>query len=410
MSVAPHIKEIMNSKDSSAIRKMFEEGTLLKQKYGSENVFDFSIGNPDLEPPKQVIQTIKDVALSSEPGCHGYMANAGYPEVRAAIAKKVSNEQGVSLDFNHIVMSAGAAGALNTVFKALLSPEDQVIVPAPFFAEYGHYVRNHGGKLIPVATKKDFSLDIDAIKSALSEKTAVVLINSPNNPSGKIYSLDEIKLLCDVLKQHGNKCGRMPCLLCDEPYRDIVYDGFSVAPVFSTYEYSIIVSSFAKNLSLPGERIGYIAVNSFFPDSDQVIAACIFCARTLGFVNAPAFFQRVVAKSWNVQLDFSSYTRRKEMLLSVLDTVGVEYAKPEGAFYVFCKVPLKKNHSEIEKNFVEDDNLFCSHLKDFLILCAPGSGFGMRGWFRMAFCVPETVILNCKNSLSKAITSWYNSV
>lgn len=405
MSIAPHIKETMNSKGASVIRKMFEEGALLKKKYGEENVYDFSLGNPDLEPPEGVLQIVKDMANSHTKGCHGYMPNAGYPETRAAMAQKVSLEQGVELDFNHVVMSVGAAAALNSVFKAILSPGDEVVVPAPYFAEYNHYVKNYGGVLIAVPTKADFSLDMQAISNALSEKTAAVLINSPNNPTGKIYSEDDIKNLATLLNKHGKTCGRKPYLICDEPYRAIVYGDKTVPPVFPFYDSAIVVSSFAKNLSLPGERIGYIAVNPACEDAKEVVAACIFTTRILGYVNAPAFFQRVIAKSWNIPADFSSYEKRRNQLMSALDAAGLEYVEPEGAFYLFCKVPAKKGQEQ-DANWKGDDGEFCDHLKNYCILCAPGTGFGCSGWFRMAYCTSENTILGVKDPLIKAVEDW----
>lgn len=400
MPIAPHIREAMNSRNASVIRRMFEEGALLKEKHGADNVFDFSIGNPDLEPPEGVLRAVREVAADGEKGRHGYMPNAGYPEARAAMARKVSAEQGCDVGGGNVVMSAGAAAALNCVFKALLSPGDEVVVPAPFFAEYGHYVRNHGGVLVPVASKADFSLDVDAVAAALTPRTAAVLVNSPNNPSGKIYSGDDMAALAAAMERHGSGCGRKPFLVCDEPYRAIVYGGRAVAPVFPVYDQSVVVSSFAKSLSLPGERIGYIAVNPACPGSTEVVAACAFATRILGFVNAPAFFQRVVARAWDAPADFSSYGRRRDQLKSVLDAAGIEYAEPEGAFYMFCKVPPGKGRRP------GDDGAFCDHLKGYRVLCAPGSGFGCPGWFRMAYCTSEATILGSKDALARAVADW----
>lgn len=405
MSVAPHIRETMNSRNASVIRRMFEEGASLKQKYGAENVFDFSIGNPDLEPPGGVLSVIETIAKSRAAGMHGYMPNAGYHETRLAMAKKVSLEQGVVLDADHVVMSVGAAAALNCVLKAILSPGDEVVVPAPFFAEYNHYVKNHGGVLVPVPTRGDFSLDVAAVSAALSKKTAAVLINSPNNPTGKIYSKSDISELASALDRHSTTCGRRPCLLCDEPYRDIVYDGASVPAVFPFYDEAVVVSSFAKNLSLPGERIGYIAVNPANPNATELVAACTFTTRILGFVNAPAFFQRVIAEAWNVPADFSSYAKRRGQLMAVLDCVGIEYVRPEGAFYLFCKVPPKAGDI-VANDWVGDDGAFCDHLKSHRVLCAPGTGFGCPGWFRMAFCTSERTIEGARAAMAQALESW----
>lgn len=400
MAIAPHIKEIMNSKDASVIRKMFEEGTLLKKQFGEDKVYDFSIGNPDLEPPIAVVQEIVTVAQNQDKGCHGYMPNAGYMETRIAMGRKVSLEQGVSVGGENVVMACGAAGALNCLFKAILSPGDQVIVPIPFFAEYGHYVRNYQGELVPVSSHKDFSLDLETISKVLSKKTAAILINSPNNPSGKIYSSVEIAELAQLLKTHGEKTGRYPYLICDEPYRDIVYDNKQVAPVFPLYDNAVVVSSFAKNLSLPGERIGYIVVNPSCQAGNELVAACIFTTRILGFVNAPAFFQRVVAQSWDAEVDYSSYEIRRKQLMAVLDEAGVSYFKPEGAFYLFCKVPSRNGGTG------EDDKEFCDFLKNYRVLCAPGSGFGLKGWFRMAYCTSEATICNSKDALRQAVLDW----
>lgn len=391
--IAPKIKEIINSKGASVIRKMFEEGILLKKEYGDDNVFDFSLGNPDLDPPKEVVDAILEVAKDTTHGCHGYMPNAGYPEARLAMAEKVSGEQTVKLEEKNIVMTVGAASALNCVFKSILSSGDEVIVPAPFFAEYRHYVANFGGKLVEVSTKADFSLDVQAIEKMLSPKTAAVLINTPNNPTGKIYSESDIEELAAALKKHGNSCGRMPYLICDEPYRAIVYDGAKVPPVFSKYENAVVVSSFAKDLSIPGERIGYIAVNPKCEDSDEFISACTFCLRTLGCVNAPAFFQKVVSKSWNAKVDYSSYARRRDLLMAILDKAGFEYCRPQGAFYLFVKVPSRWN---------DDDSAFCDYLKKFFILSAPGNGFGKKGYFRLAYCVSEKTIVNSEKAFISA--------
>lgn len=399
MAIAPHIKAAMEG--SSFIRKMFEEGIQLKQKFGEDNVFDFSIGNPDLEPPEGVIAAIKDEAASEVKGSHGYMPNPGYPETRAAIARKISLEQNKQISFENIVMSVGAAGALNCVFKAILSPGDEVIVPSPFFVEYRGYAANHGGKLIPVPTNDDFSLNIEEIKKALSPKTAAVLINSPNNPTGKVYSDDDIIMLSDLLTAHGEACGRKPYLIADEPYRAIIYNGLHVAPVFQYYDDAIVVSSFAKDFSLPGERLGYIAVNPASSSAGDVVAACGYTTRVLGYVNAPAFFQRVIARCWDAEADYSSYVNRRNQLTAVLNKAGIPYAEPEGAFYLFCKVP--------ERTVTEgslSDGEFCDHLKKYNILAVPGAGFGKEGWFRLAYCASEKTITGSEEAFCKARKDW----
>ena len=394
--IARNMKSILENPANGVIRKMFEEGALLKKKYGEDNVYDFSIGNPDLDPPAEVVEAIKEIAADTSPMCHGYMPNPGYMQARQAMAEKTSLEQGTAVPADCVIMSVGAAGAMNCVFKALLNDGDEVIVPAPYFAEYGHYCANHGGTLRPVPTKNDFSLDIDAIKAALTEKTAAVIINSPNNPTGRIYSREEIQALSAVLTAHGEKTGRYPYIVCDEPYRAITYGGKKVAPVFPEYRQAVVVTSFAKNLSVPGERIGYIAVNSASDDASEMVAACILATRILGFVNAPAFFQKVIARSWNARCDYSLYEKRCREIMEIMDYAGLQYAKPEGAFYLFVKVPEGWNG---------DDMAFTEHLKKFNILCAPGTGFGGKGWFRISYCVAEKTILNSKEAFYKSVHS-----
>ena len=394
--IARNMKSILENPANGVIRKMFEEGALLKKKYGEDNVYDFSIGNPDLDPPAEVVEAIEEIAADTSPMCHGYMPNPGYMQARQAMAEKTSLEQGTAVPADCVIMSVGAAGAMNCVFKALLNDGDEVIVPAPYFAEYGHYCANHGGTLRPVPTKNDFSLDTDAIKAALTEKTAAVIINSPNNPTGRIYSREEIQALSAVLTAHGEKTGRYPYIVCDEPYRAITYGGKKVAPVFPEYRQAVVVTSFAKNLSVPGERIGYIAVNPASDDASEMVAACILATRILGFVNAPAFFQKVIARSWNARCDYSLYEKRCREIMEIMDYAGLQYAKPEGAFYLFVKVPEGWNG---------DDMAFTEHLKKFNILCAPGTGFGGKGWFRISYCVAEKTILNSKEAFYKAIHS-----
>lgn len=391
--IAKTIKETISSPGASAIRKMFEQGKILKAKYGDDKVFDFSIGNPDLDPPEEVLNAIEEAAKDRSHMIHGYMSNAGYDEARQAMADKETLEQGVKVPADCVVMSCGAAGAINSVFKTLLEEGDEVIVPSPFFVEYRNYAKNFKAKLIEVPTKADFSLDVDAIKNAFNSKTAAVLINSPNNPTGRIYPDSDIKALCDALKAFGDKTGRYPYLICDEPYRAITYDGKKVATVFDKYDYAVIVTSFAKNLSVPGERIGYVCLNPSCPEKADFIGGVIFSTRVLGYVNAPGFFQRVIAKSWNAKCDYSAYTKRRNLVKDVLDNAGLKYADPEGAFYIFAKVP---------DSWGDDDQGFIKVLEENMILCPAGSGFGMKGWFRICYCVDEKSIINSRDAFYKA--------
>ena len=394
MAIASGIKERMESKSCGVIRKMFEEGLELKKKYGEERVFDFSLGNPDLDPPEQVLLAIEELAKDRGAGVHGYMSNAGYEATREAMAQKTAVEQGVSVSGECVVMSVGAAGALNCLFKAVVNPGDEVVVSAPFFSEYEHYVDNAGGKLHPVATKADFSLDLEAIAQALSEKTAAVLINSPNNPTGRVYTQQEIDKLGEVLREHSSCTGRTVYLVADEPYRAITY-GKKVAAVFTAYDAAIVATSFAKNFSLPGERIGYICVSPSCPDRGELVAAITFTTRTLGFVNAPAFFQRVVAKTWQAKADYSRYEKRRDAIMAVMDEAGIRYCPPEGAFYLWCASP---------DAFGGDDGAFADYLKRYNVLCAPGEGFGGKGWVRFAYCVAEKTIENSRQAIVKAMS------
>lgn len=388
------IKSIVESPSNGVIRKMFEEGAALKLKYGADKVYDFSIGNPDLDPPQKVFEVVKEIASDTTHLRHGYMPNPGYVETRTAMAKKTSIEQGVEIDYSNVIMAVGAAGAINATLKALLNEGDEVIVPCPYFAEYGHYIHNHGGEIVGVKTKDDFSLDPQTIKNAIKKNTAAILLNSPNNPTGRIYTDSDIDELIKVLNESGKETGRYPYIILDEPYRAITYEGKQVAKVFGKYENTIVVTSFAKNLSLPGERIGYICINPACKEAKEFVANAIFATRVLGYVNAPAFFQKVIAKSWDAECDYSKYEKRRNLIMEVMDYAGLKYAKPEGAFYLWVKVPNGWN---------DDDMAFTNHLKKYNILCAPGSGFAGKGWFRIAYCCSEESIINSKEAFKKAV-------
>jgi aspartate aminotransferase len=329
------------------------------------------------------------------------MPNAGFPEVRETLARKASAEHGVVIDGSHLVMTCGAAGGLNVVFKSILNAEDEVIVSRPFFMEYRSYIANHGGQLVEVDALPDFNLDVEAVNAALSPKTAAVLINSPHNPTGRIYPAETIDGLAKAMAEHGQKCGRLPYMISDEPYRELVYGGAAVPPVLSAYRESIVVSSYSKNLSLPGERIGYIAVSPEVDDKENLTGALTFANRILGFVNAPALMQRVVAELVYARVDIDVYARRLAAFVKILDEAGIEYSKPEGAFYLFCKVP-EKNHG----GHNGDDRAFVDHLKKHLILGVPGSAFGKPGWLRFAYCVNEKAITASGTAFKKAMESW----
>ncbi|HOQ11274.1 MAG: Aspartate aminotransferase [Spirochaetes bacterium ADurb.Bin218] len=377
MTVSTKIKESIER--SSWIRKMFEEGAKLKSQFGAENVFDFSLGNPDLDPPEAFFEVLKKMSLEKKPGVHGYMPNAGFPYVRDAIAKKISREQEVTITGNSIIMTCGAAGGMNVALKTILDPGDEVIVLKPFFAEYGFYISNHNGLMVQVDTAKDFSIDIEAIQRAITEKTRAIIINSPNNPTGKIYSESEIESLCKLLdsKKPG---GRPIFLIADEPYREIAYDGKTVSPILSKYKNAIVINSYSKSLSLPGERIGYIAISPNMEEHDLIMAGLNLCNRILGFVNAPAMMQRIVAELTDSSVAVDIYKKRRDIFAKGLREAGYSFADPEGAFYLFVKTPT------------EDDVAFIGHLQKFNILAVPGVGFGGPGYMRLAYCVHESVI------------------
>ncbi len=397
MAIAKGIKEALGS--GSMIRKMFEEGTQLKKLHGEDKVFDFSIGNPDLEPPKSFHDVLVKLAVEDKKGSHGYMPNQGYPGVREALSKKVAREHGVTIDGSHLVMSVGAAGGLNVVFRSILNPGDEVIVSKPYFMEYRSYVTNYGGVLVEAGSTDDFNLDLSAIKKALTGKTAAVLINSPHNPTGRIYPRETIQALAEILTAHGKETGRKPYLVADEPYREIVYEGREVPAILSAYDNSLVVTSYSKSLSLPGERIGYVAVSPFMEDKADMLAALIYATRTLGYVNAPALMQRIVAELTDAAVDVEIYARRRDAFTSVLDAAGIKYVDPEGAFYLFCQVPESKKSNS-------GDAAFVNHLKDHLVLGVPGSSFGVPGWVRFAYCVDESIIRNSGAAFKKAMENW----
>lgn len=377
---------------SSWIRKMFEEGAKMKAEFGPDKVFDFSIGNPDVPPPPKFYTVLRELAQDEQPGIHGYMPNAGYPFVREALAGRLGGEQGVSFSANDILMTCGAAGGLNVIFKALLDPGDEVIILAPFFVEYHFYIDNHGGVAKVIATDSEFNLDLKAIEAALTAKTKVVLINSPNNPTGQIYSAASLRELGRLLDTAGERFGTSIYLVSDEPYRNIVFDGNEVPALMPVTTNTIIASSYSKELSLPGERIGYLAVHPEMAEKEAVIGALTLANRILGFVNAPALMQRAVAQLQNVSAENSVYARRLEVFCKVLDEAGMSYVRPKGAFYLFPQTPI-------------DDVEFCRLLTAEKILAVPGRGFGLPGHIRLAFCVDEKVIAGSSEGFKRAMAA-----
>lgn len=389
MTIAKKIRSSMTQ--SSMIRKMFEEGILLKKKFGADNVYDFSLGNPNVDQPDEFKCELINLAKEIIPLKHGYTPNAGYPETRQAIADKISKTAGLKMSANHVVMSCGAGGALNVIFKALLDPGDEVIVLKPFFVEYPFYIENYDGVVRYAKTKTDFSLDIDAIARAINRRTKAIIINSPNNPTGKVYNKKNIADLAKLLREKGRALKKTIYLVSDEPYAEIVFDGITVPSVLKAYANSIVAYSYSKTLSLPGERIGYIAVNPKIHESDNLINALILCTRILGFVHAPALMQRIVARLQHVAVDVKVYQKKRDLLCAGLAKAGYKFEKPEGAFYLFVKSPIP------------DDVEFVKILLKKNILAVPGSGFGGSGYFRIAYCVDDATIVNSMKGFTEAI-------
>ena len=373
---------------------MFEEGTRLKAEYGAENVFDFSLGNPNLEPPEKFKKVLKNTVMSLAGTDHGYMPNTGYPHVRKSVAEYLCEEEQVQISENDVIMTCGAAGALNVILKAILDPGDEVITPAPYFVEYQFYADNHGGVLKTVSTKSDFSLDIDAIDAAITEKTKAVLINSPNNPTGQVYSKESLDELGSLLKEKGKHLNRTLYLISDEPYRKIVYDGYTVPSIFKSYNESIIATSYSKDISIPGERIGYLVVHPEASFKEELIGGMALANRILGFVNAPGLMQRVVASLQGSRVDISAYARKRELLCNGLAQFGYDFVEPPGAFYLFPKTPIP------------DDVTFVKELQKELILTVPGSGFGGPGHFRIAFCVDDLTIKNAMPGFKRTMEKY----
>ncbi|MCG6879721.1 MAG: pyridoxal phosphate-dependent aminotransferase [Deltaproteobacteria bacterium] len=376
---------------SSFIRKMFEEGARRKAQYGPENVSDFSLGNPNLEPPAKLKDILKGLIEDPSPSKHAYMPNAGFPETRKAVAEFLNSYNEATFSGDDIVMTVGAGGGLNVVFKTILDPGSEVIIPTPYFVEYDFYLDNHQGLVRRVPSKKDFSFDLDAMEQAISEKTKAVLINSPNNPTGKVYSKKDIDKLAEVLTHHSRKQGSPIYLISDEPYRKIVYDGVEVPSIFDAYPESFLVTSFSKDLSLPGERIGYAATHPDMSDKGTILAGMILCNRILGYVNAPAIMQRAIAELLYDSVDISPYKKNRDILCDALGSFGYEFQKPEGAFYLFPKSPIP------------DDVAFIGALRDENILTVPGSGFMGPGHFRIAYCVNESSITRSLPGFEKTI-------
>lgn len=364
-------------KGSSTIRAMFEEGKKLSAKYGEENVFDYSLGNPNVEPPEEVKKAIIDI-INEEPQnlVHGYMNNAGYEDVRKKIADFINKKNNTNFTENNIVMTCGAAGGLNIILKTLLNPEDEVIVIAPFFGEYQNYVNNFDGKLVVVQSNKEtFQPDIEALEKGITPKTKAIIINTPNNPTGVIYSEESLTKMAEVLKKKEKEYGTSIYLISDEPYKEIAYDGSEVPFLLKYHKNSFIGYSYSKSLSLPGERIGYVVANSEMDDYEDIIQSLNVANRILGFVNAPSLFQRVIGRILGAEVDVNIYKKNRDLLYNHLISLGFECVKPQGAFYLF------------PKSLIPDDKAFAEAAKKYNLLIVPGSSFGCPGYFRLSYCI-----------------------
>ena len=360
----------------SLIRKMFEEGLRLKSVYGEDKVYDFSLGNPDLDIPDEAAEAFRDLAENRSSAIHGYMSNGGYPSTRAAVAEKLSRASGIAVPAGSVIMTCGAAGGMNVLFRTLLDPGDEVIVLAPFFMEYLSYVDNAGGQTVVVDTDGQFLPDPEAVRKAITPRTKAVIINSPNNPTGVVYGEDILRALSAVLDGADHPI----YLVSDEPYSEIIYDDVTVPPTLALFVNAIAVSSWSKSLSMAGERIGFIAVRPGADDYDRLMDGLVLSNRTLGFVNAPSTIQKVVERSLNARVDVDSYRKRRNRLHEIVTAAGFQCDLPAGALYLFAKNPM------------DDDLAFTDKAAGHHILCVPGSAFGRSGYFRLAFCVGADVI------------------
>lgn len=376
---------------ASLIRKVADEGLLMKQD-GKGPVFDLSLGNPTLDPPPAFLESLQAIVNDGESGMHRYMSNNGYPHVREAVATQLTKEYGLPFTTDLISMSVGAAGGINTALKTLLDPGDEVICFTPYFVEYDFYVSNHGGKALFVDTKEDFQIDLDAVAKALSPKTKVILLNTPNNPTGVVYSAGSLESLAGLLREH-NKNNQTVYIINDSPYRRLIYDLAQAPEPFSFYEHSILATSFSKDLGIPGERIGYVAFSPRCEEAAMMAPAMAFSSRVLGFVNAPALMQRALPALLECTIDMDWYRRKRDRLIESLKGFGYEMTIPQGAFYLFPKAPGG------------DDVKLFGALKEKRVLVVPGSGFGKPGYFRIAYCTSDEIIEQALPAFREALVA-----
>ena len=367
--------------NNSTVRAMFEEGGKLKEKYGEENVFDFSIGNPNVPAPEEVKQAILDI-LEEEDSLfvHGYMNNAGYDDVRQTLAEQINKEKGTSYSGKNLIMTVGAGSSLNVALKTVINRGDEVLIFAPYFLEYNWYVDNYDGKVVPVDTKEDFTPDVDDLRKKISDRTKAVIINNPNNPTGVVYDEDVIKSIAEVMYEAQEKTGKEIYIISDEPYRELVYDGAKVPWIPDFYNNTMVGYSYSKTLSLPGERIGYLLIPDEADDAETLIEAATGANRISGCVNAPSPIQRVIKRCADCKADIDFYDRNRKALYNGLRDCGFECTLPKGAFYLWVRSP------------VEDEREFCKAAKKYNILMVPGRSFMGPGYVRLAYCVSEKTV------------------
>ena len=371
-------------KNNSAIRMMFEEGNRLRAKYGADKVFDFSLGNPSVPAPDSVREAIIELVNTTDPTVlHGYMSNAGFEDVRQTIAESLNRRFDTKFSAKNLIMTVGAASGLNVILKTILNPGEEVIVFAPYFLEYGAYVRNYDGVLVEISPDTaTFQPNLAEFEKKITPKTKAVIVNTPNNPTGVVYSEDTIKKMAAIMDKKQKEYGTEIYLIADEPYRELAYDGVDVPYLTKYYDNTIVGYSYSKSLSLPGERIGYLVIPDEVTDSEDVKSAASVATRILGFVNAPSLMQRVVAKCVDAQVNLEAYDKNRKAIYEGLTRLGFECVKPEGAFYLFVKSP------------VEDETVFCEAAKKHNILMVPASSFGCPGYVRIAYCVSYETIVN----------------
>ena len=389
MPVSNKIKKFMEQ--GSWIRKMFEEGIALKSQYGDENVFDLSLGNPGIDPPEEFYTELKRLANNPTTGMHRYMPNAGLNSARQAVAAQLAVETDIDFTERNIVMACGAGGALNVIMKTLSDPGDEFVVFAPFFVEYHFYADNHAASCVVVPPDENFLPDMDQFEKSINEKTKGVLINSPNNPTGVIYGKDTLEEIVSIIRAKEKEFGTEIYLISDEPYRKLIFDGYEYPHIFQYHSRSIVATSHSKDLALPGERIGFIAVHPSCRDVEELVDGLVFCTRTLGFVNAPALVQQIVTALQDVTVDVAVYQSKRDFLYESLLKVGYSIVKPQGAFYLFPKSPIP------------DDVAFVEELKQYRVLAVPGRGFGVPGYFRLSYCLEDSTLQGAVPGLTAAI-------